>query len=185
MSKNWKADRERKLKNLVKALDDLGDGLYEAQVDMKLVPWRNTWETTSMMMERQEEIIDLLVDIKALLQKMSGGRAKTVAPKKAKTAPKKAKAAPKKAKAAPKKAKAAPKKAKAAPKKAKAAPKKAKAAPKKAKAAAPKGRGKISKKKIDEADYNTLRALCKAVGLKASGKKVELKKKLYKHYKLK
>ena len=45
--------------------------------------------------------------------------------------------------------------------------------------------GDLSKKKIDEADYNALRALCKVVGLKASGKKDELKKKLYKHYKLK
>ena len=126
MTRNWKSEREKKLKEIIKALDGVGKGLFKAQVEMKITPWENTWELTDMMMERQEEIIKLLGDIKKLLEK-------------ANPPAKKKRAGPDKRKL---------------------------------------------KKKIDSANYNDIRKMCKSVGLKASGKKEELKKGLYKHYKI-
>ncbi len=138
MANKLKTEREKKTKKIFISLDELGKGLHRDQVDVKLVPWRNTWEMTSMMMERQEQIIDLLEDIKTLLQKQSGETVKRKAPAKKKTSPQKA------------------------------------ASDKKRKL----------KQKVDGADYNTLRKMCKTEGLKASGKKDELKKQLYKQFKL-
>jgi hypothetical protein len=126
MTKNWKSERERKLKKIIKSLDNVGNGLYKAQVEVKMNPWRNTWELTGMMMERQEEIISLLGDIKVLLERSSRPEQKK------------------------------------------------KAGPDKSR----------MKKKIDSANYNDIRKMCKSVGITASGKKDELKNKLYKHYKL-
>lgn len=125
MAINWKKEREEKLKKIHKSMEGLGKGLYSPQVEVNVTPWINTWELTGMMLERQEEIIRLLEDIKILLEGKKPIQAKKNGAVNARI-----------------------------------------------------------KKKIDSADYNTLRGMCKSLGLTANGKKDELKKRLYKHYKI-
>ena len=42
MSKNWKSEREKKMKKINKSIESIGKGLYRPQVEVNIAPWVNT-----------------------------------------------------------------------------------------------------------------------------------------------
>ncbi|UCH88247.1 MAG: hypothetical protein JSV49_08250 [Thermoplasmata archaeon] len=63
------SERQKKMEELDKLLEEAGKGLMKSQVELKHVPWRVTWERQDMLMERQERIIELLESMLAELKK--------------------------------------------------------------------------------------------------------------------
>lgn len=139
MVKDYAKDREKKMKKINKEIGSIGEGLYKPQRDVKIAPWKGSWEIAEMMLERQEETIALLIEIRDLLKNDGEASQKKAPGKTTKKTP-----------------------------------------PKTTKKTSRKNAGIL--KKVENADFNTLRSMCKDAGIKAVGKKDELKKKLIKHY---
>lgn len=63
-----KEGHKQRLAKAKKGLEEVGRGLYQGQIEMKLAPWQVNWEYLEAMIEQQEEMIALLKDIKASLE---------------------------------------------------------------------------------------------------------------------
>jgi hypothetical protein len=67
--KKMEEERQARIEDLRKMVDDAGDGLLRSQVDLKYAPWHITWERQDMIMERQERMIELLEEMLKELKK--------------------------------------------------------------------------------------------------------------------
>ena len=67
--KKLEEERQKRIEDLRKMVDDAGEGLLQSQVDLKYAPWHITWEHQDMIMERQERMIELLEQMLKELKK--------------------------------------------------------------------------------------------------------------------
>ena len=68
MGKRTTQSRKKRIEDIKKSLDGVGEGLFKPQIEVKLTPWKGTWELLEMMIEGQEEMISLLTEIRDLLK---------------------------------------------------------------------------------------------------------------------
>jgi len=53
-------DREKRIKSQEKMLEEAKKGVFPTQAELRIAPWKVTWDRMDMIMERQERTIALL-----------------------------------------------------------------------------------------------------------------------------
>jgi len=65
-----RSERVRTELQISQLMEEAGKGLFQSQVKLKQAPWKVVWLKQDLMIERQENIIELLTKINGTLEKL-------------------------------------------------------------------------------------------------------------------
>ncbi len=65
-----RSERVQIEQQIICLMEEAGKGLFQSQVKLKQAPWKVVWLKQDLMIERQENIIELLAKINGNLEKL-------------------------------------------------------------------------------------------------------------------